>query len=137
LYIIGGWLGSGPLAADDLHILDLEEMSWIKANIEGVPPGPCNMHTADALGYKIYVFRGGDGKDYLNDLHVLDTEKLQWGLVEASGTRPPPRANHSSSLVDSNLYIFGGWDGSKRLNDLYLLDLGKSFLFIIRKSNMV
>ena len=24
LYIIGGWLGQGPLAADDLHILDLD-----------------------------------------------------------------------------------------------------------------
>lgn len=24
VYIIGGWLGQGPLAADDLHILDLE-----------------------------------------------------------------------------------------------------------------
>ena len=23
LYIIGGWLGQGPLAADDMHILDL------------------------------------------------------------------------------------------------------------------
>ena len=25
LYIIGGWLGQGPLAADDLHILDLDQ----------------------------------------------------------------------------------------------------------------
>jgi hypothetical protein len=23
LFIIGGWLGQGPLAADDMHILDL------------------------------------------------------------------------------------------------------------------
>ncbi len=43
---------------------------------KGNPPGPCNMHTADAYNNKIYVFRGGDGKDYLNDLHELDTEKL-------------------------------------------------------------
>ena len=27
------------------------------------------MHTADAYKKKIYVFRGGDGRDYLNDLH--------------------------------------------------------------------
>lgn len=25
IYIIGGWLGSGPFAADDLHVLDLIE----------------------------------------------------------------------------------------------------------------
>lgn len=29
LYIIGGWLGQGPLAADDLHILDLDNLCWV------------------------------------------------------------------------------------------------------------
>jgi hypothetical protein len=57
------------------------------------------MHTADCYNKKIYVFRGGDGKDYLNDLHELDTEALVWTKAEASGTNPPPRANHSSSLI--------------------------------------
>lgn len=81
------------------------------------------MHTADCYNKKIYVFRGGDGKDYLNDLHELDTEILKWSKVVAHGTNPPPRANHSSALIKANLYIFGGWDGSKRLNDLYLLNM--------------
>ena len=30
------------------------------------------MHTADFIGNRLFVFRGGDGKKYLNDLHVLD-----------------------------------------------------------------
>lgn len=81
------------------------------------------MHTADCYNKKLYVFRGGDGKDYLNDLHELDTDTFQWTLVDANGTYPPPRANHSSALIKSNLYIFGGWDGSKRLNDLYVLNM--------------
>ena len=76
LYILGGWLGQGPLAADDLHVLDLENFKWLDLNIKGAHPGPCNMHTADAYDSKIYVFRGGDGKDYLNDLHELDTINL-------------------------------------------------------------
>ena len=50
IFIIGGWLGSGPFAADDLHILDLKAKKWIKCPINGDPPGPCNMHTADAIG---------------------------------------------------------------------------------------
>ena len=29
IYIIGGWLGQGPLAADDMHILDLENNKWL------------------------------------------------------------------------------------------------------------
>ena len=57
LYIIGGWLGSGPLAADDLHILDLDKMNWVKFSTTGEIPGPCNMHTADCIGRNIYVFR--------------------------------------------------------------------------------
>lgn len=75
LYIIGGWLGQGPLAADDMHILDLQNFKWLDLRILGSPPGPCNMHTADQYNKKIYVFRGGDGRDYLNDLHELDTVK--------------------------------------------------------------
>jgi len=57
------------------------------------------MHTADCYKNKIYVFRGGDGKDYLNDLHELDTIEQQWTKVSAFGCNPPPRANHSSSLI--------------------------------------
>ena len=81
------------------------------------------MHTADCKDHMIYVFRGGDGKAYLNDLHVFDTIESEWLVVDAKGHQPPPRANHCSSILGSNLYIFGGWDGSKRLNDLYVLDL--------------
>ena len=99
LYIIGGWLGQGPLAADDLHILDLDNLRWLHHQTAGEPPGPCNMHTADAYKKSIYVFRGGDGRDYLNDLHQLDTEKHKWTKVSADGFPPPPRANHSSALI--------------------------------------
>jgi len=81
------------------------------------------MHTADAYKKKIYVFRGGDGRDYLNDLHELDTNLLKWTKVSADGFPPPPRANHSSALIKQNLYIFGGWDGAKRLNDLFVINL--------------
>lgn len=83
------------------------------------------MHTADAYKSNIYVFRGGDGRDYLNDLHELNTETMRWCRVEAEGYAPPPRANHSSSIIGCNLYIFGGWDGAKRLNDLFVINLEK------------
>ena len=35
------------------------------------------MHTADAYEDSIFVFRGGDGRYYLNDLHALDTSVVQ------------------------------------------------------------
>jgi leucine-zipper-like transcriptional regulator 1 len=81
------------------------------------------MHTADSYKQNIYVFRGGDGRDYLNDLHELRTDVMKWTRFEADGTPPPPRANHSSSIIGCHLYIFGGWDGAKRLNDLFVINL--------------
>lgn len=89
------------------------------------------MHTADVINRKIYVFRGGNGRDYLNDLHTLDVDTLFWEKVEANGNNPPQRANHSSSVIGTDLYIFGGWDGSKRLNDLYKLDTQEMFWTLI------
>ena len=70
------------------------------------------MHTANCYRNRIFVFRGGDGRDYLNDLHELNTSTLHWRAVnQVRGQKPPPRANHSSSIIDDKLFILGGWDG--------------------------
>jgi len=127
LYIQGGWLGRGPLAANDIHVFDILSKTWIPSDFEGEPPGPCNMHTSNYLDHKksIFVFRGGDGKDYLNDLHILNIPERKWLSTEdtqVSGNVPSKRANHSSAVVGTKLCIFGGWDGKKRLNDIFVLD---------------
>lgn len=124
VFIIGGWLGSGPLAADDLHVLDIERWQWSQPSVKGVGPGPCNMHTADYLPHlrSILLFRGGDGREYLNDLHALDIDLMEWRKVHAMGEVPAPRANHSSAVVGTQVLVFGGWDGQKRLNDIHILD---------------
>ena len=89
------------------------------------------MHSADfiPLQNEVYVFRGGNGREYLNDLNALDVETYTWRTVETHGTPPQQRANHSSALLDdthnggkSELFIFGGWNGSERLNDIHILD---------------
>ena len=85
------------------------------------------MHSADLVDNKIYVFRGGDGRDYLNDLHVLSIPSYEWEMIIPSNDyKPSSRANHSSTFLHPNLFIFGGWDGSKRLNDLYKFDITKN-----------
>lgn len=124
LFIIGGWLGKGPLAAKDMHIFDIPLLRWIEPDTYGEGPGPCNMHSADYIqcNNEIIVFRGGDGSAYLNDLHALDLMTMKWREIAPDGRLPVPRANHASCVVDDNLYIFGGWDGQKRLNDLHVLD---------------
>ena len=82
------------------------------------------MHTANYYKGEIYVFRGGNGRDYLNDLHALDPKSFQWREIHAKNKYPPKRANHCSSLIGNQLYIFGGWNGVQRLNDLYMIALG-------------
>jgi len=125
IFIVGGWLGAGPLAASDMHILHIDNLRWEEPAVVGKPPGPCNMHTADYIPSRrqVFVFRGGDGREYLNDLHGLDIDTYVWAEVIATGSAPVQRANHSSSVVDNCLYIFGGWDGHQRLNDIHVLDL--------------
>jgi len=122
LYLIGGWLGSTPLAAQDIYVLNLDRMEWREVRPEGDPVVPCNMHTADLLGETIYVFRGGDGKNYMNDLYRFNTVAKVWEELRPDGAAPSPRANHSSCLFGSQLFIFGGWNGIDRLNDMYVYD---------------
>lgn len=47
IVIIGGWLGSGPLAASDMHVLDissgLSNLRWFQPPLHGTPPGPCEL----------------------------------------------------------------------------------------------
>jgi len=68
IVVIGGWLGSGPLAAEDVWILDVANrdcVSWEHLPPIGEPPGPCNMHSADFLACRneVFVFRGGNGRE--------------------------------------------------------------------------
>ena len=117
IFIIGGWLGTGPLAAADLHVLDITHggrtLTWRQPVVQGRHPGSCNMHTADYVPNQnaIYVFRGGNGREYLNDLHALDVSTLTWQRVVTTGAAPQQRANHASAVLEetAELFIFGGW----------------------------
>ena len=68
-----------PLAAQDLHLLNLTHMKWEPAKARGTPPGPANMHTSDLMPNRLmFVFRGGDGSQYLNDLHVVPFSRCKF-----------------------------------------------------------
>ena len=123
----------GESAASGLLVLDITDPRncvWVNAEEKGASPGPCNMHTAEFIPDKreIYVFRGGDGSEYLNDLHALNVDTLEWRRVQARGAIPEPRADHASAYMEDTkeMFLFGGWNGSTRLNDFYILDTATS-----------
>ena len=71
------------------------------------------MHSADyfVTRREVYVFRGGNGREYLNDLHALNVDTYTWRKVNTAGSLPQQRANHSSAILEetAELFIFGGW----------------------------
>lgn len=107
------------VASDHLP-LSRPTLRWSCPTVRGTPPGPCNMHSADYIKKRqeVYLFRGGNGREYLNDLHALCTNTYVWRRVETTGEIPQQRANHSSAVLDETgeLFIFGGWNGTERLN---------------------
>jgi len=106
-----------------MHVLNVSTMRW-ETSPDFAPPGPCNMHTTDYVPEMncLFIFRGGDGREYLNSLHKYDLDREEWSTPAVQGDPPLPRANHSSAVVKEHLYVFGGWDGNKRLNDIHILD---------------
>ncbi len=122
MYMIGGWLGISQFASDEVYELNLTNFSWRKLTLDpGI--GPSNMHSADLYNDEIFIFRGGNGREYYNDLISFNTNTKKCKYIETSGKSPHVRANHASKIIGHNLYIFGGWSGAKRLNDLHMINL--------------
>lgn len=78
---------------NDLHILDLETMTWDEIDAVGVPPSPRSDHAADVHVEKyLLIFRGGSHATCYNDLHVLNLKTMEWSRPTQQGKIPTPRA---------------------------------------------
>ncbi len=62
VYIFAGWNGTKPL--NDLHVLDLDKMSWNTVTAKGEIPDERNNHASAVVGSKIYVHGGHDGSKW-------------------------------------------------------------------------
>lgn len=99
--MFGGWNGKKGL--NDLHVLDVESMTWSVPTVTGTPPTTRNNHATFVVGSKLYVHGGHDGSKWLADLHVLDTEKMEWGIPAVAGTPPSARACHTTTRLGRKL----------------------------------
>ncbi|XP_062144005.1 acyl-CoA-binding domain-containing protein 4 [Alnus glutinosa] len=123
LVIFGGEDAKRTLL-NDLHILDLETMTWDEIDAVGVPPSPRSDHAAAVHAERyLLIFGGGSHATCFNDLHVLDLQTMEWSRPMQQGEIPTPRAGHAGVTVGENWFIVGGGDNKSGVSETVVLNM--------------
>ncbi|KAE8660219.1 Acyl-CoA-binding domain-containing protein 5 [Hibiscus syriacus] len=122
--VIFGGQDANRMLLNDLHILDLETMTWDEFDAVGVPPSPRSDH-ASAVHAERYllIFGGGSHATCFNDLHVLDLQAMEWSRPTQQGEIPTPRAGHAGVTVGENWFIVGGGDNKSGASETVVLNM--------------
>ncbi|XP_044945762.1 acyl-CoA-binding domain-containing protein 6 [Hordeum vulgare subsp. vulgare] len=109
---------------NDLHILDLETMTWDDVDAIGTPPAPRSDHVAACHADRyLLIFGGGSHATCFNDLHVLDLQTMEWSRPKQQGPIPSPRAGHAGATVGENWYIVGGGNNKSGVSETLALNM--------------
>ncbi|KAF3795770.1 Acyl-CoA-binding domain-containing protein 4 [Nymphaea thermarum] len=109
---------------NDLHILDLETLTWDEVDAVGIPPSPRSDHAAAVHAERyLLIFGGGSHATCFNDLHVLDLQSMEWSRPTVQGTIPTPRAGHAGITVGENWFIVGGGDNKSGVSETVVLNM--------------
>ncbi|CAI9102179.1 OLC1v1000405C3 [Oldenlandia corymbosa var. corymbosa] len=123
LVIFGGQDAKRSLL-NDLHILDLETMTWDEIDTLGVPPSPRSDHAAAVHAERyLLIFGGGSHATCFNDLHVLDLQTMEWSRPTQQGEIPSARAGHAGVTVGENWFIVGGGDNKTGVSQTVVLNM--------------
>lgn len=122
--VIFGGEGAKKTLLNDLHILDLESMTWDEIDTVGVPPSPRSDHSSAVYNERyLLIFGGGSHSTCFNDLHILDMDNMEWSKPTQKGTIPSPRAGHAGITVGVNWFIVGGGDNKSGASETYVLNM--------------
>ncbi|KAG8098885.1 hypothetical protein GUJ93_ZPchr0013g34706 [Zizania palustris] len=109
---------------NDLHILDLETMTWDDVDAIGTPPSPRSDHAAACHADRyLLIFGGGSHATCFNDLHLLDLQTMEWSRPQQQGLTPSPRAGHAGATVGENWYIVGGGNNKSGVSETLVLNM--------------
>lgn len=109
---------------NDLHILDLETLTWDEIDTLGVPPSPRSDHAAAVHAERyLLIFGGGSHATCFNDLHVLDLQTMEWSRPTQQGEVPSPRAGHAGATVGESWFIAGGGDNKSGAPETVVLNM--------------
>ncbi|KAK4491096.1 hypothetical protein RD792_001818 [Penstemon davidsonii] len=123
LVIFGGQDAKRSLL-NDLHILDLESMTWDEMDTVGVPPSPRSDHAAAVHADRyLLIFGGGSHATCFNDLHVLDLQTMEWSRPTQQGEIPSPRAGHAGVTVGESWFLVGGGDNKSGVSETVVLNM--------------
>ncbi|KAL2514847.1 Acyl-CoA-binding domain-containing protein 4 [Forsythia ovata] len=123
LVIFGGQDAKRSLL-NDLHILDLETMTWDEMDTLGVPPSPRSDHAAAVHADRyLLIFGGGSHATCFNDLHVLDLQTMEWSRPTQQGEIPSPRAGHAGVTVGESWFLVGGGDNKSGVSENVVLNM--------------
>ncbi|KAL8553820.1 hypothetical protein ACS0TY_002196 [Phlomoides rotata] len=123
LVIFGGQDAKRSLL-NDLHILDLETLTWDEMDTVGVSPSPRSDHAAAVHADRyLLIFGGGSHATCFNDLHVLDLQTMEWSRPTQQGEIPSPRAGHAGVTVGENWFIVGGGDNKSGVSETVVLNM--------------
>ncbi|CAH8306885.1 unnamed protein product [Eruca vesicaria subsp. sativa] len=111
---------------NDLHVLDLETMTWDVVETSQTRPVPRFDHTAATHSDRyLLIFGGCSHSIFFNDLHILDLQTMEWSQPQVQGDVVTPRAGHAGITIDENWYIVGGGDNSTGCLETLVLNMSK------------
>ncbi|XP_067945622.1 rab9 effector protein with kelch motifs-like [Watersipora subatra] len=105
----------------DVHILDLQTLSWNMVNPPNFNPRYEHIsYMPSSAPNKVHILAGANQTENISndDVQCYDIETEQWSATIASGTPPPPRTHHTNAFIEDSVYIFsGGKVGSEPVQD--------------------
>lgn len=109
---------------NDIHVLNLEEMTWSSPKVKGDIPAPRMKHIACAVDDRyLLVYGGGSHANPRADLCLLDTETLHWSVPASEGVVPSARSGHAGAVLNGCWYISGGGDNARAIDCTAVLEL--------------
>ncbi|KAJ0979943.1 hypothetical protein J5N97_015417 [Dioscorea zingiberensis] len=126
--VIFGGSGEGEANyLNDVHVLDLKNMTWSSPQVKGDLPAPRDSHTAVAVGNKLLIYGGDCGDRYHGDVDVLDMENMTWSPLVVQGPSPGVRAGHAAVTFGTKVYVIGGVGDKQYYSDVWVLDVTTCF----------
>ncbi|XP_076957384.1 acyl-CoA-binding domain-containing protein 4-like [Bidens hawaiensis] len=121
---------------NDVHVLDLETMTWNVVETIQTPPAPRVDHTSTVHANRyLQIFGGCTHSIFFNDLHVLDLETLEWSQPPIQGDVVSPRAGHAGVSIDEKWFIVGGGDNRNGALETLVMDMNKLVISVLTNVN--